>query len=67
MELHSEQERFRGTLTARTPENDTATVIVMRRKRQVWLTFDGAMRTTLAMTDRETAQLIELLQAARGI
>jgi hypothetical protein len=31
----------------------------------VWLTFDGAIRTTVAMTDEETAQLVGLLRAAQ--
>ena len=65
VELHSEQERYRGTLTARSAENEPATVIVLRRRQQVWLTFDGAIRTTVAMTDEETTQLIALLRAAQ--
>ena len=62
--LHSEQENFRGTLSARTPENERATLIVARRKRQVWLTFDGAIKTTVTMTNPETTQLIGLLHEA---
>lgn len=66
MELHSEQETFRGTLAARTPGNELTTLIVMRRKQNVWLTFDGAVKTTVAMTDPETTQLVGLLQAAQA-
>lgn len=66
VEVHSEQENFRGTLVGRTPENNSATLIVMRKKRCVWLTFDGAIKTTVVMTGVDTAQLIGLLQAAQG-
>lgn len=65
MEFHSEQEGYRGTLTARSPENTPATLIVLRRRRHVWLTFDGAVRTTLLMTRQETTGLIALLRAAQ--
>lgn len=67
MESHSEKENFRGTLAACTPENERATLIVMRRKQNVWITFNGAMKTTVAMTNPETAQLIDLLHAAQSI
>ncbi|MCA1706928.1 MAG: hypothetical protein LC808_28160 [Actinobacteria bacterium] len=66
MELHSEQEIFRGTLQGRTPENESTTLIVMRRKQRVWLTFNGAIKTTVMMTDSDTAELVDLLQAAQG-
>jgi hypothetical protein len=65
VELHSEQETFRGTLTGRTPENERATLIVMRRNQRVWLTFSGAIKTTVTMTDPDTTQLVGLLQAAQ--
>ena len=64
MEVHSEQESFRRTLAARTPDGEHATLIVMRRKHHVWLTFDGAIRTTVTMTKPETTQLIDLLHEA---
>jgi hypothetical protein len=66
VDLHSEQESFRGTLTARTPDNESATVIVLRRKQFVWLTFDGAIRTTLTLTDQQVTELVGLLRAAQG-
>ena len=66
VEVHSEQETFRGTLAVRTPDNERATLIVMRRKRDVWLTFDGAIKTTMTMTNPETTQLVGLLQAAQA-
>lgn len=66
MELHSEQESFRATLTARTPGKEAATLIVLRRKQFVWLTFDGAVRSTLSMTDGETTTLIHLLHEAQA-
>lgn len=67
VELHSEQEAFRATMAARTPENERATLIVTRRKQRVWVTFDGALRTTVAMTYTETTRLVDLLHEAQGI
>lgn len=66
VEVHSERESFRGTVEGHTPENKSATVIVMRRKQRVWLTFNGAIKTTVVMTNADTAELIGLLQAAQG-
>ena len=65
MEVHSEQEKFRGTLGIHTPEKERATLIVLRRRQRVWLTFNGAVKTTAVMADVDTAQLIGLLQAAQ--
>lgn len=63
------EETFRGTLQAHTPESDPATVIVTRRGLgrygRVWLTFNGAIRTTLVLTDQETVRLVDLLGAAK--
>lgn len=64
MELHSEQETFRATLAGLTPENERATLIVLRRKQRVWLTFDGAIRTTFTMPASDTTQLVGMLQAS---
>jgi hypothetical protein len=61
-------ETFRATLRARTPAGEFATVIVTRqglgRAGRVWLTFEGAIKTTAVMTDPETEQLVELLGKA---
>ncbi|MGH3984552.1 MAG: hypothetical protein ACRDST_18170 [Pseudonocardiaceae bacterium] len=61
-------ETFRGTMRGRTPDGQPATVIVTRqghgRDGHVWLTFDGAIKTTVMMTDGETGQLGELLGKA---
>lgn len=61
-------ETFRGTLQARTPEGEFTTMIVMRRglghAGRVWLTFDGAIKTTVVMTNAETEQMGELLDKA---
>ncbi|HET9258349.1 MAG TPA: hypothetical protein VFO16_24560 [Pseudonocardiaceae bacterium] len=58
-------ETFRETLQGCTPEGDPTTVIVTRqglgRNGRVWLTFDGAIKTTVVMTDPETVRLCELL------
>ncbi len=61
-------ETFRGALAGRTPEGDQATVIVTRqglgRDGRVWLTFNGAIKTTVQMTDPEAARLLELIGEA---
>ncbi|HEU0089923.1 MAG TPA: hypothetical protein VFQ77_20120 [Pseudonocardiaceae bacterium] len=69
--MHSEEESFRGTIKVRNPEGEPHTVIVMRRgmgsNAQVWVTLNGAWKTTLCMSDPEVAQLIELItRAQRG-
>ncbi len=62
------EETFRGTLQGRTPEGRQSTVIVTRQGLgsggRVWLTFHGAIKATVAMTDRQTAELMELLDKA---
>ena len=62
-------ETFRGTMKGRTPEGYNATVIVLRRGEglngRVWLTFNGAIKTTVVMTDPETEKLVELLGDAQ--
>jgi len=69
VELHSEKESYRAVLALRTPEGETATVIVMRRGRgrdgRVWLTFNGALKTTVTMDDREAGQMTDAIGAAR--
>lgn len=65
MELHSEKESYRATIVLRTPEGEHTTVIVMRRGCSVWITFDGAIRTTAVMSDPEACQLVEAITAAR--
>ena len=64
MDLHSEIESYRRVLPFRTPEGATATVIVMRRRNMVWLTFDGALKTTVVMGDQDAGQLIEAVSCA---
>ncbi len=62
-------EMFRGTIRGRTPEGDLATVIVLRRglgsSARVWLTFSGAIKTTVVMTGPETEELVGLLSDAQ--
>ncbi len=66
METHSEVESYRRVLTFRTPEGQTATVIVTRRKSAVWLTFNGAVKTTVVMTGDDASQLIDAVSCASG-
>ncbi|MGH3921223.1 MAG: hypothetical protein ACRDSG_19630 [Pseudonocardiaceae bacterium] len=66
MELHSEIESYRQVITLRTSEGQDATVIVMRRRSAVWLTFNGAEKTTVVMVDQEASQLTEAVSAAAG-
>ncbi|MGH3930637.1 MAG: hypothetical protein ACRDTF_11745 [Pseudonocardiaceae bacterium] len=39
-------------------------MIVTRRKSAVWLTFDGAYKTTVVMVDQEASQLTDAVSAA---
>lgn len=61
-------ETFRGALPSCTPDGEPHTVIVTRQglgsAGRVWLTFNGAIRTTAVMTNPETMQLCELLNRA---
>lgn len=69
MDLHSEREHYRAVIELRTPEGETATVIVTRRGSghpgQVWLTFHGALKTTLAMNDQEAQKVTDAIETAR--
>ncbi|MGQ0776832.1 MAG: hypothetical protein ACT4NY_20850 [Pseudonocardiales bacterium] len=51
VKLHSEIDSYRRVFTFRTPLGEPATVIVMRRRNTVWLTFNGAAKTTVVMRD----------------
>jgi hypothetical protein len=66
MELHSEIESYRRVLALRTPDGGAASVIVLRRKDGVWLTFDGARKTTVVMKGQDAEQLIEAVSGASG-
>ncbi len=66
MELHSEIESYRRVLALRTPEGQAASLIVLRRKNTVWVTFQGALKTTVVMDDQDAGQLIEAVCDARG-
>jgi hypothetical protein len=71
MELHSEQECYRSTIQLGTPEGFRATLIVLRRRSghqwRVWLTFDGAIKTTVTMDDRESDEVTGMIKAAQCI
>ena len=69
--MHSEEESFRGTIQVRNADGEPHTVIVMRRghgrNAQVWITLNGAWKTTLCMSDPEATQFVELItRAQRG-
>lgn len=68
--MSTQEETFRATLRARTPEGDATTLIVLRRglghAARVWLTFEGAIKTTAVLTYPETVHLVELLNNAQG-
>jgi hypothetical protein len=69
MELHSELESYRGTIQLRNPDGAHATLIVLRRgsgkNGRVWLTFDGAIRTTVTMDNRESEEVAGMIKAAQ--
>jgi hypothetical protein len=66
VELHSEKESFRKALPFRAPDGSAATLLVLRRGKDVWLTLNGAERTSVVMSDAEAADLIDALHGARG-
>jgi hypothetical protein len=59
-------ESYRQVLIFRTPAGGAVSVIVTRRHRDVWLTFNGAEKTTVVMKDPEANQLIEAVSGASG-
>lgn len=66
VELHSEQESYRCVLKFKTPGGELATVIVMRRRSVVWLTFNGAMKTSVVMDGPQADSLIDAVSRASG-
>lgn len=66
MELHSEMESFRQAFAFRSPDGGAATLLVLRRSNAVWITFSGAEKTSVVMSDTETEDLTTALGAARG-
>lgn len=66
MEVHSERESYRKVIELRTPEGHTATVIVMWRASSVWVTFDGALKTTVTLSDPQAEQFIDAVTIARS-
>ena len=65
MEVHSERESYRKVIELRTPEGQPASVIIMRRASKVWVTFDGAIKTTVTLNDPQAGQLIDAVTVAR--
>lgn len=69
MELHSERERYRAAIQLRTPDGELSTLIVLRRGSgrdgRVWLTFDGAIKTTVTMDNTEAEEVADMVKAAR--
>lgn len=67
--MHSHGETFRGTVQVRSLNDELHTVIVLRRglgsDARVWLTLNGAWKTTVSMADPEVSQLCELLIKAQ--
>ena len=66
--MNTTEETFRGRIRGRTPEDESTTLIVTRqgvgRAGRTWLTFNGAIRTTVVLTDQEAGQLTGLLDDA---
>lgn len=57
METYSEGQSDRTVLAFRGPHGESATVIVMRRTSKVWLVFNGALKTTVAMSGSNAKSL----------
>ena len=65
MEVHSERESYRKVIELRTPEGNPATVIVTRNAGSGWLTFHGALKTTVILGGPQGQELIDALTTAR--
>jgi hypothetical protein len=64
VETFSESQSDRTVLAFQGPDGEPATVIVQRSRSHVWMVYHGALKTTVAMTDRQAVELIEALRAA---
>jgi biotin-(acetyl-CoA carboxylase) ligase len=64
------EETWRATLTGLTPDGERTTLIIARRglgrAGRVWLTFDGAIRTTVVLTEAAAAELAGSIGVASG-
>jgi hypothetical protein len=67
--MHTEEEPFRGTVRTRGLNGDPHTLTVLHRfldgRAWVWLTWNGAWKTTVCMTKPEVRTLRELLTTAQ--
>jgi len=67
---HQQRSRLAKTLQGHTTDGEPATIIVTRQgldhAGRVWLTFDGAIKTTLVLTDQEATGLVGLVSDATG-
>lgn len=59
MKTYSENQSDRTVLSFRGPGGEAATVLVIRKDGKVWLVFNGAVKTTAAMSDPEAARLVD--------
>ena len=64
MQTCSESQSDRAVLSFGGPAGHATTVIVVRKRGQVWLVFPGADKTTVAMTTAQAAHLITAINAA---
>jgi hypothetical protein len=64
VETFSESQSDRTVLALQNPDGEPTTVIVQRSRGRVWLVYHGALKTTVAMTDRQAGDLIAALRAA---
>lgn len=69
--MDTEEETFRGTVQARDLNGKSHTLIVLRRdlgeRPRVWLTWNGARKTMVCLTDPEVRALRELLTKAHHV
>jgi hypothetical protein len=63
---YSESHSDRAVLAFRGPAGQLATVIVMRKRGQVWFVLNGAELTTVAMTDPQAIQGPTVTDLGRG-
>ena len=64
--MSTPEETYRTTMQVRTPQGEKATLIITRqglgRAGRMWLTLDGAVRTTAVLDDAQVNELTTKLR-----
>lgn len=60
--MSTPDETYRATMRVQTPEHGPATLIITRQGSRTWLTMDGSIQTTAALTDQQVNELTSKLR-----